>query len=72
MSKVTSIEGVKLVMDAVKGEDINNAVLVATGKNVLLHETEISVAYIPVQERKEEAYLCQKNVKENWKISKLV
>ena len=41
-------------------------------KDVLLHETMISVASIPVGERKEEAISMSREQKGNWKISKLM
>ena len=52
VSKDTSIQGAKLGKEAETEEDVTRAVLVPTGmKDVLVHETEISVAFIPVEER---------------------
>ena len=47
-------------------EDVTKAVLVATGeKDVMVHKTEISVAFIPVQESKEEAlFMSRKYMRE--------
>ena len=53
--KNTSIKGVQFGKEAELEKDVTKAVLVVTDENdASVHEAEISVASIPVQERKEE------------------
>ena len=47
-------------------EEVTKAVVVTGEKDVLVHETEISVASIPVQEQKEEALSMP--IKLKWKL----
>ena len=65
-SEGASIKGVELGNEAETEEDVTKAVLVVMeGKDALVHETEISVASIPFEERKEEAiFMSRKHKKE--------